>query len=99
MPRPSGRPACARWAGGARASRGANEQQGSPSLYLGDAARAYDLAEQPDSAIAAHELAISVPDPGRIFWEFDRLGPAHQRLGGGYEGTRSREEGPGDYGP
>jgi len=51
-----------------------------------------DLAEQPDSAIAAHELAISVPDPGRIFWEFDRLGPAYKRLGELYEAKRSREK-------
>ena len=80
------------YAEAARAYLGANEQQGFPSLYLWDAARAYDLAEQPDSAIAAHELAISVPDPGRIFWEFDRLGPAYKRLGELYEAKRSREK-------
>ena len=79
-----------RYAEAATAYRSANEQQHQPSLYLEEAARAYDLADQPDSAIAAYELAIGVPDVWRIFWEFDRLGPAYKRVGELYEARGER---------
>jgi tetratricopeptide (TPR) repeat protein len=50
-------------------------------------ARAFDAANQPDSAIAAYERYISTPYSFRLFDDLDptTLAPTHERLGQLYE--------------
>jgi hypothetical protein len=48
-------------------------------------ARAFDAANQPDSAIVAYEMYIGTPMSGRMLMDALRLPAAHERLGQLYE--------------
>jgi tetratricopeptide (TPR) repeat protein len=74
------------------AYREANEQQGNMIRNLHELARAYELNDQLDSALAVYERAVSLPERNRLPREFDELGPAYKRLGELYEARGDREK-------
>ena len=47
---------------------------------LSDIARAWDVAGQPDSAIALYERYLATPWDRRIGWDASELGAAYERL-------------------
>ena len=50
-------------------------------------AEAYDLAGQPDSAVAIHERYLRTIAPNRVYWDATELGPALERLGQLYDAS------------
>ncbi|MBI3981952.1 MAG: hypothetical protein HY337_03515 [Gemmatimonadetes bacterium] len=81
------------------AYRRANEQQGSLVAFLPELARAYDLADQRDSALAVYERAIAAPEPFKfVDADFDRLGPTYKRMGELYEARGDRQKALDSYG-
>lgn len=68
------------------------DRSGCPTCALFHLASAYELAGEPDSALAIYERAVSTPGLYRIYDEYATIAQTYRRLGELYEGRGEREK-------
>jgi serine/threonine-protein kinase len=74
------------------AYRRAYGEVGCNICFLYELAQAYDLAGQTDSALAAYERAVTLPDGFALVFDFYSLGFKYRRLGELYEERGERDK-------
>jgi tetratricopeptide (TPR) repeat protein len=68
------------------------DRSGCPTCALFHLASTYELAGEPDSALAIYERAVSTPGLYRIYDEYATIAQTYRRLGQLYEGRGEREK-------